>query len=261
LIHRNYLRIGPPENQGIHILALILRTKIPRGSASMIGTLKTNMKSKILLLLAAAVAATAIQVHAVPISQWTFEPGVQTPAFVDPNATASNFTLSAGGVTFPSGNAPTATTAISGIGWNVSDGVKWWEFTVTANVGYALNLTTLTFDDRRSATGATGWSVTVNGITVISSQPTHLNFSGGPMNTVDLSAIALSNSTIVKIFGFGASGSTGTWRLDNVTLNGAVAQVQTVPDSLSFSFTGCFLLGFLAFSHYKLSERQEKPAF
>lgn len=184
---------------------------------------------------------------AVSIANWTFETSVQTPALVDPNATASSFTLSSGSISYVSGNAPSATTAISGTGWNVADGVKWWEFTVTANPGYAVNLDSLTFDDRASSTGPTSWSVTVNGISAVSGQSTHQAFSSSPMNTVSLSGLVFQglNSANVKIFGFGASGSTGTWRIDNVTLSGTLIPSQAVPETLTPAFTAIALVGFV----------------
>jgi hypothetical protein len=205
------------------------------------------MKIRILLLLSLAVAA--IPSRAITISQWTFDGSIQTPASVDPNVTASNFTLSSGSVSFVQGN-PSSGIAISGTGWNVADGNKWWEFTVTANAGYTLNFTSLTFDDRVSSTGPTGWSVTINGITADSNQATHSAFSASPMNAVDLSAGAFQalTSADVRIFGFGASGSSGTFRLDNVTLDGTVVQIQSVPETLPFAFTALVLVSLIALS-------------
>ena len=202
------------------------------------------MKTKILSVLFLLAAWTPT--FAVTISQWTFEGDVQTPASVDPHATVSSFTLSSGSISFVQGN-PSSGRAISGTGWNVLDGVKWWEFTVTANAGYKLNLASLTFDDLRSATGPTGWSVTVNGIAADSNRGTHTAFASSPMNAVDLSAASFQglNSAVVKIYGFGASGSTGTWRLDNVTLSGAVAEGQSVPESLPFGTEVIALLALL----------------
>lgn len=187
-------------------------------------------------------AATAAPICAVPIAQWTFETNVQTPASTNPKASASSFTLSSGSVTYFSGNAPTATTGISGTGWNVSDGVKSWDFTVTANAGYLLDLSSLTFDDRASGTGATDWSVAINGVPVVSNQSTHSAFSTDPMNTVGWSATAFQNLTSanIEIFGYGAFGSTGTWRLDNVTLNGTVS---AVPDLLPSCLAAVMTLG------------------
>lgn len=192
--------------------------------------------------------------NGVTIAQWTFEPEVQTPASVEPNTTASEFTLNSGAITYYSGNGPTAVNAIGGTSWTAAgpgaSDAKWWEFTVTADSGYVLNLASLTFDDQASGTGAAHWSVTINGIQAISDQSTHNSFASGPMNIVDLSAVGFQDLTAadIKIFGFGASGIRGTWRLDNVTLDGMVAPVSSVPDSLPLSLVGAALFGVLAFA-------------
>ncbi|HKI70602.1 MAG TPA: hypothetical protein VKA67_13520, partial [Verrucomicrobiae bacterium] len=125
---------------------------------------------------------------------------------------------------------------------NDSD-AKWWEFTITANSGYALDLASLTFDDRASGTGAADWSVAINGVMVVSDESTHDSFSASPMNTVTLNSYQDLTSANIKIFGYGATGGSGTWRLDNVTLNG-----MTVPvPASSPGFAGwCCLLGLLA---------------
>jgi len=196
------------------------------------------------ILVVSLVSITPALVSGTPIAQWTFDGSSQAPASVVPDATGSNFTLNSGGVTFPQGN-PSTSQAISGTGWNVSDGVKWWDFTVTANAGYLLDLTSLTFDDQRSSSGPVNWSVTINGVAAASGQNTHGVFSTYPMNTVDLTAFPDMTSVDVRIFGYGASGSTGTWRLDNVTLNGTV---PSVPDSLPLEFAAVTVLGMLFLS-------------
>jgi hypothetical protein len=174
---------------------------------------------------------------------YTFETQVQTPSSFDPLLAASNFNLSSGTVSFVAGNAPTATTAISGIGWNVADGAKWWGFTLTPDAGYALDLSSLQFDDRASATGPINWSVSVNGTAAISGQSSHASFSTSPMNTVDLTASAFQglSSADVRIFGYNASGPTGTWRLDNVRLNGLVKFVPE-PHAYEIAAVACLAL-------------------
>jgi hypothetical protein len=206
------------------------------------------MKISAAVLVVSLIGINPAWVMASPIAQWTFETSVQTPASAGPNITASSFTMSSGTASFVGGNAPTASTAISGIGWDVSDGGKWWDFTVTANAGYLLDLTSLTFDDRASGTGAAHWSVTINGVVAASGQSTHTAFSTDPMNAVDLNTLAFQDMTSadVRIFGYGATGPGGTWRLDNVNLNGAVAQISSVPDSSpSLAGLGC-AVGLLA---------------
>jgi hypothetical protein len=177
------------------------------------------------------------------IANWTFDSDSPTATSVDPNATASSFTLSSGSVTYYKGN-PSTGQAIGGKGWNVSDGNMWWEFTVTADAGDVLNFKSLTFDDRASGTGPTDWSVTINGDPAGSSQSTHGSFS---TDTADLSAAEFQGLTSaeVKIFGFGATSSKGTWRLDNVSLN---RKTRPVPVSLPVGFGAGALLTVLALS-------------
>lgn len=205
------------------------------------------MKTSLAVFVFSLVSITPALVMGTTIAQWTFDDGAQTPTPGAPNTTVSSFTINSGGITFPQGN-PSTGLAISGTGWNVADGNAYWEFTVTPNSGYTLDLASLMFDDRASGTGPSGWSVTINGVTA-ASRSTHGSFVSGPMNTIDLSAVAFQDLTAadVKIFGFGASGSMGTWRLDNVNLDGMVTQVASVPDSISFGFAAAVLFGVLIF--------------
>lgn len=202
------------------------------------------MKTSTAILLCSLFGINPALVRGTAISQWNFDSGsvgTQAAAVMDLNATASSFNLSSGTVVFYQGNPPSGQ-AIGQTGWNVSDGVKWWDFTITANAGFLLDLATLTFDDQRSGTGPVNWSVTINGVSAASGQFTHTTFS---TDSITLPAGAFQDlpSAEIKIFGYGATSSAGTWRLDNVTLNG---MVLPVPDSMpSLAGLGC-VLGLLA---------------
>src|ERR1700754_2407988 len=93
-----------------------------------LGFLKSNFVRLNVALFSAAVVTSSA--YAVSIAQYNFDGSVATASSVDANATASTFTLSAGPTTFFAGNPGTGQ-AISGTGWNGSDGAKFWEFTVT----------------------------------------------------------------------------------------------------------------------------------
>ncbi len=210
------------------------------------------MKISTTILACSLIGIHPALVMGTPIAEWNFGSGAsdtQTAAVVDPNAAASNFVLSSGSITFPQGN-PTSGDAISGIGWDATSptaiGAQWWEFTVTANAGYVLDLTSLTFDDKKSTYGPVNWSITVNGLAADSGN-THSSFSSTtPMNTASLSAFQDLTTVDVMIYGFGATDSRGTWRLDNVALNGSVIPVPSVPDSIPcLAGLGC-ALGLLA---------------
>ncbi len=191
-----------------------------------------TLEMKTLLITLLAIAAIHASALAVPLSQWTFDASTQSPALVDPKVTTSDFTVSAGAHSFVAGN-PSSGSAINASGWAIADGVKWWQFTVTAQTGHLLDLTALTFDQRASATGPTAWSLMINGIAAAIAQATSGAFSASPMHQIDLTAATFQGlgSAEVRIFGYGAGSSAGTWRLDNVSLNGAVVSAaQPVPD-------------------------------
>jgi hypothetical protein len=207
------------------------------------------MKTSMAILVCSLIGITPALVLGTTIAQWNFDASPQTAASFDPNAPATSFTLSSGGtINFYQGN-PSTGKAISGTGWNAASptasGAQWWEFTVTANAGYVLDLTSLTFDDQKSSTGPANWSVTINGVDATPPGPpsTHSTFSTTPMDTVSLTAFQNLPSADVKIIGYGATSSLGTWRLDNVTLNGLVSPV---PDSISCLAVLAWALGLLA---------------
>lgn len=176
------------------------------------------------------------------IATYTFDGEVQTPDTLDPMVTASSFSLSpSASLTFPAGNDPTPADGISAKGWNVAEGAKWWEFTITPAPGHLLNLVSMTFDDQRSSTGPLDWSLSINGITAATGLATHDTFAANPMNTVDLSGAEFQGveSATVQLFGFSASSSSGTWRLDNVTLTGAAV---AVPEPRQYPLMICLTL-------------------
>jgi hypothetical protein len=155
---------------------------------------------------------------------YTFETDVATPNTMASGIEATSFAISAGTFNYTSGCAPTAATAISDSDWRGSEGAKWWEFTVTPAAGSLFNLTAISFDDQRSGTGAAQWSLSVNGVMAVSNQSTHTAFG---RSTVDLSGSSFQglSAAAVCIYGYNGTSSSGTWRLDNVTVEGSVTAV------------------------------------
>jgi hypothetical protein len=206
--------------------------------------LKSNfIRLNVALFSAVVVTSSA---YAVSVAQYNFDGSVATASSVDANATASTFTLNTGAATFVAGNPSTGQAITGSSGWNGADGAKFWEFTVTANSGFSLNLSSLTFDDQKSGTGPTSWTLVINGTTIISSQATHAAIASGN-NSVSLTGLFVNSSSVdVKISAFGATSASGTWRVDNVTLNGTVNRgTVSAPDSLPFSFDAMALGGVL----------------
>jgi autotransporter-associated beta strand protein len=110
--------------------------------------------------------------------------------------------------------------------------------TITLNVdiaaGYLSNITSFNFWRQRSGTGATNWSMTINGIFVGSGTvPTTGSFIG---NTAVASPVNnLSGNITVVISLTGASG-TGNFRLDDFTLNGSVVLGATLSSNTPTAF-------------------------
>jgi hypothetical protein len=198
------------------------------------------------LVLAAVIFSGALAGNAQLVT-YDFDAGNATPSVVDGDLTAGNFAISAGNVTFPQGN-PTSGSGISGIGWNGLAYNKSWSFVVTANPGISFDLFELTFDHRRSGTGPVSWEVSINGT------PT----GSGSLATADtwfsesleLSGFNTLESATVTLTAYGASGSTGTWRLDNVVLDGMTLTV--VPEPSTWALLG----GGLAFLAYRMRRRK-----
>ena len=103
--------------------------------------------------------------------------------------------------------------------------------------GVTLALDGYSFDHLASATGPVNWDLEING-TPIAGGATSTSFtalSGG------LSLDNITDSVTVKLFGFGAASNSGTYRLDNFTLNGSVSSVPLAPGFMLFSSALVFL--------------------
>lgn len=57
-------------------------------------------------------------------------------------------------------------------------------------------------------------------------QSTHGAFATTPMNTLTMSSSALTGKIYVRIYAYGASGASGTWRLDNLNFQGEITAIQ-----------------------------------
>jgi hypothetical protein len=121
----------------------------------------------------------------------------------------------------------TSVTGVSGFAASARD----WDdgnaflFTLTADPGYHMVVDGYSFSERASATGPTSWRLLLNGLEVAigSTHPAFTAMSGvlpefGPASTVQ-----------VFLTADGAVSTSGTWRIDNLVLNGTVAPVPLPP--------------------------------
>jgi hypothetical protein len=187
-------------------------------------------------LLAVTALLTFSAVNSAPaalIVEYTFN-GSGAPNVVDPNATASTFAAGVGlsGPAFPLSAAAT--------GWDAADASAaivagdYWEFTVTADPQYLLDLESITFESFTFADGPPSFGLEIDSVLFVASQSTV-----GPVS-IDLTSLALEGSFTFRIAGFGAPSAAGFWFIDDLQVNGAA-----VPEPSGLLLAGTLVPGFL----------------
>ena len=159
-------------------------------------------------------------------------------ASVAANLTASAFASFTGAGTTGT-NSPGSTTAGGGGGayfiasnWRSSDS-NYLYFTLTPANGFQLTLTSFSFYYASTGTGPTSASLSSSADGYASALGTYslTQQSGGSLLASDWhqagSSITLSalSGTVLRLSATGASGSTGSFRVDAVTLNGTVSAI------------------------------------
>jgi RTX calcium-binding nonapeptide repeat (4 copies) len=106
------------------------------------------------------------------------------------------------------------------------DPIDYFEFTIQANSGFNLTLESLVFAERSSETGAKNFAIrsSLDNYTsdLFSSAASPLNFSS---HTVPLGGQNFTNSTnpiAFRFYAWGATASIGTWRIDDLQINGSI---------------------------------------
>ena len=202
------------------------------------------MKQLLVCLVALAVCGTC---RADVIALYTFEGPSLTNSAGAPNVSVSDFQyVGSGSTNFFSGNG--SAWGFSSTSWPtnaVIGGV--YAFSLTLDLGYSLSLSNVTFDNYRSATGPTdcGVQFSTNGG---SSWTTIESFNlpaGSTWYTRQADVITFSGATGTvdfRIYATNASLAAGTFRIDNVTVNGS-----TIPEPTTSFLVGLGLLTLLAF--------------
>jgi hypothetical protein len=152
---------------------------------------------------------------------------------VAPGLTAGVFSGNLGtpttGGTSPLYTAGSGGSYFSASTWNTAaPGANYFAFTLTPDFGQELSVTSFTFAYRATSTGPIAFAVRssadayasdlVSG-TITADSAWH----GSGTMTFDLSG--LDAATTFRIFGSGASSSLGTFRIDDITLDGSVTAV------------------------------------
>ena len=196
------------------------------------------------------------------IVTYTFETDVKTSATADSNLTASIFDSSDGTTSFVSG-ADSSATAISENGWDGTAGDKYFEFTLTAQSGYQIDITSLTFNHRagggtpqttielRTSTNAFSGGWTSGTLQTVSNSATRQSSSfassgaNSGIRSVTIAGIEDVTSAItVRVIASGSASSTATFAVDNIEVFGTVS---AVPEPSSFAaLVGLGALGMVA---------------
>lgn len=143
-----------------------------------------------------------------------FSGNLGTPA---PGGTSPLYTAGSGGGYF-------AATAWTG----TAPGSNYFEFTLTPNAGHTFAATSLTFGYRATSTGPTNFAVRSStdayASNLVSGTITGDSVWRSP-GTLTITMSGMNTATTFRIYGSGASSSLGTFRVDDVTVNGSVTAV------------------------------------
>ena len=167
---------------------------------------------------------------------WNFDSSTPNANTIAANIAAAPVTLSnvGGSLTYFQGN-PATGQAIASTGFSTNAGpptssYSYFAFALTITNGYQASLSSLRFDDRASATGPQSFDVQIsqqsNFSTVIydsGAGTAHQAFSTTPMNSLTLTNAGLTGTIYFRIYGYAAGGAAGTWRIDNLNIQGTVA--------------------------------------
>jgi DNA/RNA endonuclease G (NUC1) len=165
---------------------------------------------------------------------WGFDASTPTADTVATNVVASSVTLAneTGSLTYFGGN-PSSGKAIASSGFTSSAGppttsYSYFAFSLTVTNGYRLGLTSLSFDDQASNTGVHTYDVQISQSPTFASviydsgaKTAHLSSFGS--NSLALTSSNLTGTVYFRIYGYGATGGGGTWRIDNLNVQGSVA--------------------------------------
>jgi len=147
---------------------------------------------------------------------FTGQPGSETS--VTPTATV----VSGGAITRASSlSANAGSGSINSANWpSAVDPNRYYTFTVTPTAGCTVSLTSLALDVRASGSGPTSGDVA----TSVDAFGAHFGqFAGTSAGSVSIAGVSSSGAIEIRIYGWGATSSAGTFRIQNtLTLSGSI---------------------------------------
>jgi hypothetical protein len=178
----------------------------------------------------AAVASclAAVAAQADVLVQYDIEGSNLAPSTVHTHLSASDLAAIGDGTTNYFQGYPDTGTAFSKNSWPTdATPDDYFGFSITVPDGFVAHAHDLSFAERRSGTGPTNWLVRIstNGVDFVDvGEGTSGSADVWHQHTVHGARTYNLTSTVqVRIYGIRAGGGAGTWRIDDVTLNGTAA--------------------------------------
>jgi Family of unknown function (DUF5689)/Secretion system C-terminal sorting domain len=168
------------------------------------------------------------------LAQWNFDASTNTATTIPANGTATAAAWSIGTMSYPAGVTGASTDkALSTTGFNTAaiNTSKYLQFTISPNANYAMVLNSISFYDQKSATGPSAWVLRSS----LDAYASNLNTSMVPNTTFpDVPNVVefgidfqnISTAVTFRLYAYGASSSAGTWRIDDLTLEGSLFDVS-----------------------------------
>lgn len=153
----------------------------------------------------------------------------------DPNITASGIGRGTGI------SASTANDRYSAKSWSSTfDPTDYFTFTLDAKDGYELNFDSFVYTGTASGTGPTVFALrsSLDGFATNIGSPTA---TGKTIDLSDASYQGITSPIEFRLYGYAASGSTGTFSINDYTFNGSVAAVPE-PNTLALLGAGSLLM-------------------
>lgn len=215
-------------------------------------------------LLSLAMIATGTSVHAQFTATYTFG---STLTDIPTVANATFAPLTATNTTVSRLSGALASSANWVAGGSAADPAEFLSFSLSPDAGYELDLTSLTFKASSSSSGPLNVSVAlyVGGIFQESSATflpvitaTATTAAMGSAHTFDFADhpdIGAGTSAQFRIYAWGGSSSTGTFRLDDISIHGSL-QAVAIPEPSTYAV----LLGAITLAGVALNRRPRAPS-
>ncbi len=208
-----------------------------------------NHSHKIFLVIVSLFFTSFSSNFAQNLALWEFD-SQNTATTTPTNGTVSTAAWSTGTITYPAGNTTVTTDkAMSTTGFvsPILNTAKYLQFTISPNANYAMSLTSVNFFDQKSGSGPQYWVLrsSLDGymadLNTPSPSATSAAFGDVPQTVeLGLSFQNITSPVTFRLFAYGASGSTGTWRLDDLSIEGNMIDVSSAlinTSKTSISFT------------------------